>query len=177
VRRRARLAAALPLLCAALLACRVEEPAQGTKGPAPQWTLQDLDGKSVALADLLGKPVVIDFWATWCPPCEFQIPILNKIHALYGNRVEVVGISVDVGGREAVAPFAAERKIAYRIVLGDEELAQRYGALGFPSLFVLRADGAIDFSHVGLIEPEDLEKAVEAALRASPPPAAPTPAG
>jgi hypothetical protein len=68
-----------------------------------------------------------------------------------------------------VAPFAAAHEIAYRVVLGDEELAQRYGALGFPSLFVLRADGTIDSSHIGLIEPEDLKSAVEAALRAAPP--------
>jgi len=172
-RRAARRLAAAALLGAGLAGagCRVEEP-RGAGLPAPDFTLEDLAGGSVSLAELRGRPVVIDFWATWCAPCEFQIPVLNQLEERYGDRVEVIGIAVDVDGREVVAPFAAERGIAYRILLGDEGLAQRYGAIGFPSLYVIRADGAIDSSHVGLVEPEALEEAVEAALRAgSGPPA------
>jgi thiol-disulfide isomerase/thioredoxin len=168
-RKAARCLAAAALVLAGGLAgaaCRVQEETQGAGGPAPEWTLEDLAGRPVSLAELRGRPVVIDFWATWCAPCEFQIPVLNQLEERYGDRVEVIGIAVDAGGREAVAPFAAEHRIAYRIVLGDEGLAQRYGAVGFPSLYVIRADGAIDSSHVGLVEPEVLEEAVEAALRA-----------
>jgi protein-disulfide isomerase-like protein with CxxC motif len=105
----------------------------------------------------------------WVPGARLiQIPVLNQLYERYRDRVEVVGIAVDVGGREIVAAYAAEHRIAYRVALGDEELAQRYGALGFPSLYVLRADGTIESSHVGLVEPEELEEAVEAALRAGP---------
>jgi cytochrome c biogenesis protein CcmG, thiol:disulfide interchange protein DsbE len=160
-----RLAAAALFGAALAVACRVEEPT-GAGVPAPEWTLEDLAGGSVSLADLRGRPVVIDFWATWCTPCEFQIPVLNQLEERYGDRVEVIGIAVDVDGREAVAPFAAARGITYRVLLGDEGLAQRYGAVGFPSLYVIRADGSIDSSHVGLVEPEALAEAVEAALRA-----------
>lgn len=148
------------------LACRVEEGV-ATLGPAPDWTLEDLAGGSVSLGALRGRPLVIDFWATWCAPCEFQIPVLNQLYEDYRDRVEVIGIAVDAGGREAVAPYAAEHQIAYRVLLGDEELARRYGALGFPTLYVVRADGQIDSSHVGLVEPEELEAALEAALRAT----------
>lgn len=161
--------AALALLAAlALAACRVEHETKDL-GPAPEWTLEDLNGETVSLASLRGRPVVIDFWATWCAPCEFQIPVLNQIHERYRGRAEVVGIAVDVGGREVVAPYAADHQIAYRVLLGDEELARRYGALGFPSLFVIRPDGGIDSSHVGLVEPGELEAAIEDALRAPPP--------
>jgi thiol-disulfide isomerase/thioredoxin len=109
---------------------------------------------------------VIDFWATWCTPCEFQIPILNDVYERYRDRVEFVGVAVDVDGREVVAPFAKERAIAYRVLLGDEELAQRYGARGFPSLYVIGKDGNITLSHVGIIDAEDLEEALDAALHA-----------
>jgi len=168
IRRAARCLAAAALVLGGLAGagCRVQEEGQGAGGPAPEWTLEDLGGSRVSLAELRGRPVVVDFWATWCAPCEFQIPVLNQLEERYGDRVEVIGIAVDAGGREAVAPFAAEHRIAYRVLLGDEGLAQRYGAVGFPSLYVIRADGTIDSSHVGLVEPEVLEEAVEAALRA-----------
>jgi thiol-disulfide isomerase/thioredoxin len=170
LRRRAAapaLAAACLLGAALGLGCRVEEGAAEAR-PAPDFALEDLAGGVVTLESLRGRPAVVDFWATWCAPCEFQIPVLNQLHDDYGDRVAVVGIAVDAGGKEAVAPYAAEHRIAYRVLLGDEELAQRFGALGFPTLYVLRADGRIDSSHVGLIEPEELEAAVEAALRAPP---------
>jgi cytochrome c biogenesis protein CcmG/thiol:disulfide interchange protein DsbE len=171
--RRRALAGAALLLAALGLGCRVEDDAGAPRPPAPDFELEDLAGGTLSLAGLRGRPAVIDFWATWCAPCEFQIPVLNQVHERYGDRVEVIGIAVDVGGRETVAPYAAEQRIRYRVLLGDEELARRFGALGFPTLFVLRADGTIDSSHVGLVEPEELEAAVEAALRAGPA----TPAG
>ena len=165
---RRRLASACLLGVALGLGCRVEEGAPGELLPAPDWQLEDLAGGTVSLEALRGRPVVIDFWATWCAPCEFQIPVLNQLYERYRDRVEVIGIAVDAGGREAVAPYAVEQRIAYRVLLGDEELAQRYGALGFPTLYVIRADGRIESSHVGLVEPQELEAALEAALRAPP---------
>ena len=152
------------LALAGCLGCRVEEGGAGA--PAPDWTLPDLEGRNVSLSDLRGKPVVLDFWATWCTPCEFQIPILNEVYERYRDRVEFVGVAVDVDGREVVAPFAKERAIAYRVLLGDEDLAQRYGARGFPSLYVIGKDGNIALSHVGIIDAEDLEEALDAALHA-----------
>jgi thiol-disulfide isomerase/thioredoxin len=163
-RARSRLAAALFAAALGALGCRADDP--GHAGPAPEWTLPDLEGRNLSLADLRGKPVVVDFWATWCTPCEFQIPILNEVHERYGDKVAIVGVAVDVDGRETVAPFAAERKIAYRVVLGDEDLAQRYGARGFPALYVVGKDGRIRLSHVGVIDADELEDALDAALRA-----------
>jgi thiol-disulfide isomerase/thioredoxin len=164
-RASARLLATALLTFAAVAGCRVEKGEAG--GPAPEWTLPDLEGRNVSLQDLRGKPVVLDFWATWCTPCEFQIPILNEVYERYRDRVEIVGVAVDVDGREVVAPFAKERAIAYRVLLGDEDLAQKYGARGFPSLYVIGKDGNITLSHVGIIDVEDLEEALDAALRAA----------
>ncbi len=135
--------------------------------PAPEFTLPRLDGGELSLADLRGRVVVIDFWATWCPPCIFQIPILNEIHERYAGRgVEVLGISVDTAGADAVRGFAKEQGIAYPVLLGDESLARAYGAPGYPSLVVVAPDGTIPSGppHVGVVDLEQLSAELDALL-------------
>jgi thiol-disulfide isomerase/thioredoxin len=151
-----------------LLGCGAPEgdaPADAGRGPAPAFELPDMAGGELSLADLAGRPVVLDFWATWCAPCIRQVPVLNAIHEKYGDRVSVVGVSVDVDGEEVVAPFVEEHDIRYRVLLGDEGLAQRYGALGFPTLFVLGPEGAILAVHSGVITEQALEEALAAWIR------------
>jgi thiol-disulfide isomerase/thioredoxin len=131
-------------------------------GPAPPFELPDLEGRSVSLAELAGQVVVIDFWATWCEPCKHQIPVLNVFQRRH-PEVAVLGIAVDAGGREVVAPFAAEHAIEYRVLLGSESLARDYGVPGFPALVVVDAEGRLDSLHLGVITPEDLEEAVSRA--------------
>jgi thiol-disulfide isomerase/thioredoxin len=168
----ARAAAAALAVCLGLaclgLACRAPE---APVAHAPDFSLEDLGGGRVSLADLRGKPAVIDFWATWCPPCVFQIPVLNELQVRFGERVHVVGIAVDAGGRESVEPFAREHGIRYRVLLGDESLAQRFGALGFPTLYVVRPDGSIDSQHVGLAEVDELDRKLALLLASERPPA------
>lgn len=145
-----------------------EVPA-GTTGrrPAPAFRLPRLGGGELSLSDLRGRVVVIDFWATWCPPCIFQIPILNQIHQRYAGRgVAVLGISVDTGGVDAVRAFAEEQGIAYPVLLGDESLARAYGAPGYPSLVVVAPDGTIPEGppHVGVVDLEELAAELDALL-------------
>jgi thiol-disulfide isomerase/thioredoxin len=131
---------------------------------APEFVLSQLGGGEVALADLAGKTVVIDFWATWCAPCEVQIPVLNAFHERHADGdVVVLGVSVDADGPEVVAPFAEAHAISYPVLFGDEALARRFGALGFPALAVVSPDGRIDTLHVGVVGPEELEEAIVAA--------------
>ncbi|MEN8160018.1 MAG: TlpA disulfide reductase family protein [Myxococcota bacterium] len=162
MRRRLGIAVVAALL---LAGCDAAGPA--ASGPAaavealaaPGFTLPALAGGDVSLAELRGRPVLIDFWATWCAPCIRQIPVLNAFTEKHGERIPVLGISVDVDA-DAVAPFAAENDVRYRILLGDEGLARDYGALGFPTLYVVRPDGTVHSSHVGVASPEELEAAV-----------------
>lgn len=150
----------------AALGCRREEaitPHEAAHGetpgePAPDFTLKDLSGRDVDLASLRGKTVLIDFWATWCPPCEFQIPVLNEIYAEHRNDgVEILGVSVDQNGPDVVAAYAQKRGVSYTILLGDEALARDYGAPGFPALVIVAPDGTIHSRHVGLVEKAEIE--------------------
>jgi thiol-disulfide isomerase/thioredoxin len=131
-------------------------------GPAPPFTLSDLDGQELSLADLAGRIVVVDFWATWCEPCKAQIPVLNAFQREH-PEVTVLGVAVDAGGREVVEPFAREHAITYRVLLGSESLARDYGVPGFPALAIVDAAGRLDGLHLGVITPEALEEAVAAA--------------
>lgn len=152
------------VLVLALAGCSApEDAAEAAPQPAaPDFELADLDGNPVRLSEFRGKAVLIDFWATWCPPCVFQVPELNalwKAHREAGD-VMVIGVAVDVEGAEVVAPWVAEQGVSYEIVLGDEELARQFGVLGFPTLVLIKPDGSIDSLHVGLIEHAELEKLV-----------------
>jgi len=166
------------LVLGLLLACSPGEPQpappaaeQETAGeaaaaaeprPAPAFALASLDGELVRSSDFQGKIVVIDFWATWCPPCEFQVPELNHFREAHAGEDDVVvlGISVDVDGDDLVREWVEKKGVEYRVLVGGEELARRFGALGFPTLYVIGPDGQIAMEHVGLIEVADLEQAL-----------------
>ena len=145
-----------------VIACgAVDETGSLELPEAPPFTLATLDGGETSLADYAGRTVVIDFWATWCVPCVHQIPVLNEFHRAQGEGGAVVlGVSVDAEGRDVVAEFAAEHEIAYTVVLGNEALARRYGAPGFPAMAIVDPSGGLASIHVGLIEPEELRAAV-----------------
>ncbi len=168
-----------PACLALLLACSAEPAPQtpsadgagaGEAGAAValdavDFTLADVNGTPVNLSDHRGKIVIVDFWATWCPPCLFQVPELNKLRAAHieTDDIAVIGVSVDVEGAEVVGPWIEEQGVEYTILLGDEQLAREFGAVGFPTLAVVRPDGSIHSLHVGLVEHDELEELVAAA--------------
>jgi len=134
----------------------------GDERAAPDFELVSLSGETVRLADLRGQTVVIDFWATWCPPCEFQVPELNAFYDAHRDDadVTVLGISVDVDGPDVVGKWVGEKDVRYKILVGGESLARRFGAMGFPTLYIISPQGNVDSVHVGLIETGELEAAL-----------------
>lgn len=165
-------------LAAAILAaagCAKEETA-GTAAQAgqigtaaPAYELPDLDGKTVKNTDFLGKVVILDFWATWCPPCRMEIPHFVRLQSEYGDQgLQIVGLSLDAGGARDVRPFAEEYKINYTMLIAKDETAESYGGVvGIPTTFVIDRKGTIVKKFVGYTPPETFEEAIKPLLAAS----------
>lgn len=124
----------------------------------PAFTVRDIDGKTISLADLKGKVVLVNFWATWCPPCRAEIPDLVKLQDKYRDRLVVLGISEDEVDPAQVKAFATEQKMNYPIVMATTELRQIFkGVAALPTTFVLDTEGEIQMRHVGMLDPERTE--------------------
>ena len=130
--------------------------------PAPSFTLADADGKPVNLAEYRGKVVLLNFWATWCGPCEVEIPWFIEFQRKYKDRdFAVLGVSFDDDGWKSVKPYIATHKINYRIVIGSEKMAQLYGGVdSLPTSFILDRQGRIAAQHVGLVDKSDYQNEI-----------------
>jgi thiol-disulfide isomerase/thioredoxin len=125
----------------------------------PGFTVTDLDGKTVSLADLKGKVVLVNFWATWCPPCRAEIPDLIKLQEKYRDRLVVVGVSEDEDASpQEVKAFAEQQKMNYPVVMSTPELARIFkGVSALPTTFVIDPEGKIRQRHVGMLRAETTE--------------------
>jgi peroxiredoxin len=135
---------------------------------APEFALKDADGKTVHLAEYRGKVVLLDFWATWCPPCKLEIPWLIDLERKNKDRgFEVLGISMDDEGWEVVKPFMREAGMNYRVVIGNDSTAETYGGVeSLPTTFAIDRDGKIAAIHIGLASRKDFEDEVAQLLDA-----------
>src|SRR5665213_367460 len=134
--------------------------------PAANFTLLDSNGAKVTLASLKGKVVLVNFWATWCGPCQVEIPWFIEFNKTYKARgLAVVGVSMDEDGWKSVKPYLATKKIDYPIVVGTEDVAKAYGGVdSLPSTFIIDRDGKIAFSHSGLVGKDTYETEIRSLL-------------
>ena len=121
--------------------------------------MQDLDGGTWSLSDLRGKVILVNYWATWCGPCRYEIPQLMKLQEHYGEDLQVIGVSTDAGDPANVEAFAREFNINYPIVMSTAEINRQFpGVFALPTSFVIDTAGRVVQTHVGLINPAVLEQ-------------------
>jgi len=118
---------------------------------AADFDLVDINGEHVKLSDYRGKVVILDFWATWCPPCKKALPHLQEISSEYpGNGIKVIGVSVDRDGWDVIRPFIAKYNYDFTVVLGGKEIVKAYGGINsIPTTFIIGPDGVIGEKFVG----------------------------
>lgn len=138
--KRAATVAVAALLFSGTTAQAAPRPGQ----PAPAFKAFAISGQPVSLESLRGSVVILDFWATWCPPCRESIPFLSELHRKYAKQgLQIVGMSVDEAGERHVKSFAAEKNIPYQIVMASTKVQADYGVRALPVLFVLDKNGVV----------------------------------
>jgi thiol-disulfide isomerase/thioredoxin len=137
--------------------------------PAPAFTLEGLDGKKVSLSDFKGRPLVVNFWATWCGPCKIEMPWFEEFRKKYaGDGFEIVGLDDDADvGKEKIARETAKLGVTYPILLSDDVVAKAYGDPEvLPMSFYVGKDGKVVAVTAGLGTKDELEAKVKETIAA-----------
>ncbi len=139
-----------------------EEAASGTQGlkAVPDFILKDLSQKKVKLADFKGKVVILNFFATWCPPCRMEIPELVKLYRLNKEKgLVVLGISLDEDvPLQGLMTFVKDMKITYPILMGSKDVLEKYEISGVPTTILINRDGKTFTRYDGLVPASRFEK-------------------
>ena len=158
-----RLLLAIVLLIVLIAGC-TEKGSQGGS-VAPNFTLQDMSGKKVTLSDYKGKVVLLEFWATWCPPCRMAIPGLEKLHKAYKEKgLVLLAVSMDQGGWDDVRAFIASYGMTYTVLKGDDDVATQYQVRTIPMTLILNREGKITKRYLGMGDEEELDKDIRSVL-------------
>lgn len=130
---------------------------------APPFTVTDLQGNAVSLSSLQGKPVFINFWATWCPPCVGEMPDIQRMYSQYGEQVHFVIINID-GEPSEVQAFMAQNGYTFPAMLDTNGAAGAYSVQAIPASYLIDASGNLLSSHIGSLSGSQMESFITAAL-------------
>jgi len=135
-------------------------------GPAPAWSLKDVNGQAVSSEQFKGKVVVVDFWATWCGPCREEIPGYIALQKKYGaDKLAIVGVSLDQAGPGVVKAFMEKQGVNYQMVMGDDAAVARFGGVeAIPTTFLIDRSGQVRDRKVGSMPTADYERKIAALL-------------
>ena len=134
--------------------------------PAPEFSVRTLDGDKVTLDDLEGDVVLVNFWATWCPPCRLEMPGFQSVYDEYKDRgFTVVGLATDDGGRDLVESFVQANRITYPVAMAPEDVRLEYGGVdALPQSFLLDQEGRLRRIVQGVFSEGALMRAVDELL-------------
>ncbi len=133
--------------------------------PAPDFKLTSTDGKPVTLADVRGKVVLLNFWATWCGPCRAEIPDFVALQERYKGHLQIIGLNVDDEDADEIQKYVTETGINYPVAMTSNEIRMQYGGIpALPTSFVLDTEGRVVQKHVGLWNPSVYETEIRALL-------------
>jgi thiol-disulfide isomerase/thioredoxin len=149
-----------------------------TGKPAPNFTLEDLSGKKVSLSSFKGKPLLINFWATWCGPCKIETPWLVEIQNEYGPKgLQIIGISTEgddlkpddkegwAHDKIAIAKFVKEEHMQYPVLINGDSLATEYGGLdAMPTSVYVNREGKVVAVQLGISSKDDMEAHIRKAM-------------
>jgi len=125
--------------------------------PAPDFELENLTGEIKHLSDFQGRVVVLNFWATWCGPCTYEMPFFQEIYESYESEIAVLAVN-NQESVDRVSPFVEELGLTYEIMMdNDGGVAMQYQVLGFPTTYFIDPNGIIKFLHVGVLTEEQLD--------------------
>lgn len=163
----------LSLASLTMSGCKKSEPGAresvfqtlATREAAPAWKVTDIDGRPLDSAAFKGKVLVVDFWATWCPPCIVEVPHYVALQKkLGGDGLAIVGFSLDAGS-DVVKTFMAKNGINYPVAVVDETMVAAFGNFsGIPTTFVIDREGKVRFKKTGAASMEDFEQTVKSLL-------------
>lgn len=168
----------LLLLVTALISCGEPEAAAPTQAStestetqaalAPDFTVYDIDGNEVKLSDYLGTPVVLNFWASWCPPCKAELPDFEEKYLAYGDKVQFLMVNLADGTRETVetaSDFIAQEGYTFPVFYDSKSVAAiEYKVRSIPATYFIDADGCIADQTVGMLDADSLQKGIDLIL-------------
>ena len=142
-----------------------DSEAEDKQVAAPDFTMTDKDGNEVKFSDFSGKPIVLNFWASWCGPCQMEMPDFDEMYKTYGEEVNFVMVNMTDGGRETVetaSAFIEKNGYDFPVLFDTQsEAAMVYGAYSLPTSYFINAEGHVIAQAVGAIDAATLQKGID----------------
>jgi len=141
------------------------QPNEAKGKQAPDFSLQDLDGRPVKLSDYRGKAVLLNFWATFCGPCKEEMPWLVELQKQYGPQgLQIIGVALDDSGKDTIVKYVKQMGVNYTILQGQDSVGDAYGAIGLPATYYIDRNGKIIDSALGLVSRGEIEDNIKKSL-------------
>jgi len=134
-----------------------EKPA-GNEPQKLEFSLPDLGGKVVKLSDYKGRVVMLNFWASWCPPCREEMPAMQKLHQLMAKEpFAIVAVNIERGGSEKIRDFIGKNRLTFKVLLNGDELASRLSIRSIPTTYLIDKKGEVVTKIIGARDWADAE--------------------